>query len=543
MVPPRFWIDQPIRTMASAAACVIFLVVCALGMGVLTVQVSQKLDETHQAAFRIQDEVSIEAEQLLLRLELEDGIECDSANLRKLHAFLFEYRYFREIGLLNGSNALVCSTSHGLLLTPVPTSGESVLFEDGTLTRYQVPVDITQGRVRASTIQRGRFHLVVEPYVLDLLTNQVDVMWYRKGERRGVAHVAEWVSSDDLQLFKRYFLRDPEGSNTRWTQHGILVTSAKPDGAYTLQTRLTWTTLLATQEVFVGALVLIALSVSVLGYLTLLPYLRKRNDLEGRIHKLCKPQHVVCMYQPLLDLRSREIVGCEVLMRLKDGHHLIMPDEAIPAIIARQLTWQLDRAVSRKALDELLSHLPADRPFRVAFNFFPDSIRASVLSEHLRPKDQPDIPPHITLDLEITEYNMSESLVTEVRKLRHAGFHISIDDFGTGFSNLKLLSDLHPETLKIDRSFVMDMEKRSLRSSLIPEMVLLARAVGAKVLAEGVENAEQARLLQDMGVDYAQGYFFGKPMPIADLMTFLGAYQPGPDTVTKTEIATATATA
>jgi len=517
----RSWFDLHLRKFALAAACVVFLLVCALGMAVLTAQVSQKLDDTHQAAFKVLDDIAVESDQLLLRLELEDGVVCDAATLRKLRGYLFDYHYFREIGLLNPGGALVCSTSHGMLEPPLALNGDTVSAPNGTLTRFQVPVDITQGRVRASTVQRGRFHLVVEPYVLDLLTTQVDVMWFNTPARRGVAYMAEWLSSDDLQTFNTLYLRNPDHSRTTWTRQGIVVSSVKDDGAYAVQTRQSWSSIFASQRALVGAILALAGVMAVLGYLALLPRLRRRMTLEARIHKLCHPAHVVCMYQPLLDLNTRAVVGCEVLMRLQDGPVLRMPDETIPAILARQLTWQLDQAVSRKALDELLQHLPAGRPFRIAFNFFPDSIRAKALSEHLSPPGGQGLPPHITLDLEITEYNMSESLVSEVRKLRHAGFHISIDDFGTGFSNLKLLSDIHPETLKIDRSFVMDMEDRSLRSSLIPEMVLLARAVGAKVLAEGVENAEQARLLQNMGVDFAQGYYFGRPMRIAELVALL----------------------
>lgn len=525
MPPPLSWLELHLRTCAVVAATIVFGLVCALGMGVLTEQVSRTLDDTHQAAFKVMDDIAVESDQLLLRLELEDDITCNESALRRLRGYLFDYHYFREIGLLNPEGALECSTSHGLIASPVALSGDAVDAPFGTRTRYQVPVDITQGRVRASTVQRGRFHLVVEPYVFDLLTTQVDVMWFNTATRKGVAYLAEWITSEDLQSFNALYSRNPDSNHTTWTQQGIVVSSVKAGGAYAVQTREPWTSVFASQKVLVAAILTLALVMAVLSYMTLLPRLRRRLTLSARIHTLCHSDHVVCMYQPLLDLNTRQVIGCEVLMRLQDGPLLRMPDETIPAILERQLTWQLDQAVSRKALDELLPHLPADEPFRIAFNFFPDSIRAESLCNHFHPPGNPPLPPHITLDLEITEYNMAEALVSEVRKLRSAGFHISIDDFGTGFSNLKLLSDIHPETLKIDRSFVLDMEDRSLRSTLIPEIVQLARAVGAGVLAEGVENAEQARLLQQMGVEFAQGYYFGKPMRIADFAAFMQSFK------------------
>ena len=118
---------------------------------------------------------------------------------------------------------------------------------------------------------------------------------------------------------------------------------------------------------------------------------------------------------------------------------------------------------------------------------------------------------------------MSEDLFDDVARLREERYLISVDDFGTGYSNLGTVKRLSPDFLKIDRSFVFDMEDDSLRSTLIPEIVAIANAVNADVIAEGVETEKQASRLKRMGVRYGQGYWFGRPVPLADFLQMLAA--------------------
>jgi sensor c-di-GMP phosphodiesterase-like protein len=96
--------------------------------------------------------------------------------------------------------------------------------------------------------------------------------------------------------------------------------------------------------------------------------------------------------------------------------------------------------------------------------------------------------------------------------LRDEGFQISIDDFGTGYSNLNQIASMECNAIKIDRSFVADMETGSIKSSIIPHVVGMAEALKLRVVAEGVENEAQAKKLEEMQVEYGQGWLFGRPM-------------------------------
>lgn len=228
------------------------------------------------------------------------------------------------------------------------------------------------------------------------------------------------------------------------------------------------------------------------------------------------------MYQPIVDLTTGRVAGCEVLMRLRDGDEIISPDRVIPLIMEKKLGWALDSAVSERALRELSVALPAKEeapPFKVALNFFPENIRYLQLRELLQPLQSN----RIAVNVEVTEYGMSDDLFDDIARLRDDHYLISVDDFGTGYSNLGTVKRLSPDFLKIDRSFVFDMEDDSLRSSLIPEIVAIANAVQAEVIAEGVENEKQASRLKHMGVRYGQGYWFGRPLPLADFLQMLAA--------------------
>ena len=242
-----------------------------------------------------------------------------------------------------------------------------------------------------------------------------------------------------------------------------------------------------------------------------------------RIRFLCQPANVVCHYQPIVDLASGQPIGCEVLARLDDAGRLVYPDHFIPALIADNRTWAFDAAVSTRALQELGAALPARGPFKVALNFFPQNLRRDAVEQHLRASLQALDRSDLQVELEVTEYNFSPEIVPELQRLKADGYFISIDDFGTGYSNLGMVKRVAPDFLKIDKSFVFEMEDASLRSSLIPEIIAIAKAVNSQVVAEGIENAAQAAQLRAMGVPFGQGYYFAKPMPLEAFLAYLRA--------------------
>jgi EAL domain-containing protein (putative c-di-GMP-specific phosphodiesterase class I) len=128
------------------------------------------------------------------------------------------------------------------------------------------------------------------------------------------------------------------------------------------------------------------------------------------------------------------------------------------------------------------------------------------------------------IDLEITESLVMEDIESTIDKLKAArklGIQIAIDDFGTGYSSLSYLAKLPVHTLKIDRSFVVGMLKEAETMSLVQTIISLAHALKLKVVAEGVESEEQARILGLIRCDELQGYLFGRPVPFDEVVAVL----------------------
>src|SRR5262249_23517341 len=128
------------------------------------------------------------------------------------------------------------------------------------------------------------------------------------------------------------------------------------------------------------------------------------------------------------------------------------------------------------------------------------------------------------IDLEITESVLVEDIEESTRKLqtlRRAGIGVSVDDFGTGYCSLGYLARLPGDTLKIDRSFVLRMGDAGYPRNIVAMIVSLAHTLGLKVIAEGVEDDEQLRLLRELGCDQIQGYLVGRPVPAGEIESLL----------------------
>ena len=132
--------------------------------------------------------------------------------------------------------------------------------------------------------------------------------------------------------------------------------------------------------------------------------------------------------------------------------------------------------------------------------------------------------PGESIAIEITEgllLNAVDEVIEKLEAFRAAGIQISIDDFGTGYSSLAYLKRFDIDFLKIDKTFVRDIETDDNDLALSKAIIVMAHALGLKVIAEGVETANQLQMLKDAGCDYAQGYFFSEPTSVDDFETLL----------------------
>ncbi|RZL00823.1 MAG: EAL domain-containing protein [Rubrivivax sp.] len=252
---------------------------------------------------------------------------------------------------------------------------------------------------------------------------------------------------------------------------------------------------------------------------------RVRLDLDTALHKALERDELVLYYQPKIDVRTSKMVGAEALMRwMRDGK-IIPPIEFIPLAEATGLInvmslWAITQAARQAKIWQKQFGFDASIAVNLPSRLFElpdlvDKIQAIL--------DQEGVPPHF-LELEITETGLMKDLqgvVPSLHRLNQMGIEISIDDFGTGYSSLAYLTTLPISELKIDRSFVHDLGATPQSSAVVSAIIALARALGLKVIAEGVEEVSQMEVLYNLGCHICQGYLFARPMPAAEVETWL----------------------
>ncbi|WP_212756617.1 sensor domain-containing protein [Usitatibacter rugosus] len=243
--------------------------------------------------------------------------------------------------------------------------------------------------------------------------------------------------------------------------------------------------------------------------------------LENQLRQALEKEQFVLHFQPKMNLASGGLTGAEALIRWNDpATGLVPPGRFIPILEETGLIHEVGRWALHKAIAEYLHWRAARRAaVRVSVNVSPRQLRDRGFVRDIR--NAIDVDPHAAagLELEITESLIMEDVknsIASLQAIREMGVTIAIDDFGTGFSSLSYLSKLPVDTLKIDRSFVVDMTTGPQGLSLVSTIITLAHSLKLCVVAEGVETAMQSRLLHDLRCDEIQGYLYGKPVPSAE---------------------------
>jgi len=242
----------------------------------------------------------------------------------------------------------------------------------------------------------------------------------------------------------------------------------------------------------------------------------QRTPLEverlGALHRAVDRRELRVYYQPMVDARTREVVGHEALLRWQRSSGLVSPVEFIPLAEASGLIVPIGRWVLQEAVEALRTGRLPDVSVNVsALEFrqpdFVPNLRRLLLGSGVDPS---------RLWLELTESSLFEPTFAGVlEELRVLGVRTALDDYGTGYSNLTVLSALPVQLLKIDRSFVADLTlpgpAGDMALEVIRTIVSLARAYSLPTIVEGVETEAQAAALSTVGADFFQGFLFGRP--------------------------------
>lgn len=254
--------------------------------------------------------------------------------------------------------------------------------------------------------------------------------------------------------------------------------------------------------------------------------MRQRRHLDHKVREAVQNNRMFLLFQPIVDISTAELKGAETLFRLfeRDGEMMtaasfmesLKRSKYLPMIDDWVLT-EACRAFSGQGAP--LLKLPG---FRFSVNVSPPILSTRGYAKRwIEELEQNGINPS-SLTIEITESDLltsNETVIENLSLLRSTGVGIAIDDFGTGYSNLQYLSSLPIDTVKIDKSFLHGIRDNEVRTpALLDFMISLSLKLGYHTIVEGVEEALQADHLKKMGCHYGQGYLYGKPMPMEELI-------------------------
>ena len=249
-------------------------------------------------------------------------------------------------------------------------------------------------------------------------------------------------------------------------------------------------------------------------------------SLEQGLRQALQGDQLVLYYQPSIDLRTERILGAEALLRWRHPDlGLLAPGEFISLAEMSGLIRPIGRWVLTTSCAQLRQwHDRGHSDLRLSVNVSPRQFQEpDFVADVLRAIEESGIPP-ASLELEITESSAMQDLertIDKVRELKRSNVGISLDDFGTGFSSLNHLRRFPIDQIKLDRLFVQELPANPDHCALARAVITLAHALRLRIVAEGVETAEQLAFLREEGCDEVQGYLFSQPLPADEFRDFV----------------------
>ena len=257
-------------------------------------------------------------------------------------------------------------------------------------------------------------------------------------------------------------------------------------------------------------------------------YLEARNQRVGLLRVLEKglrDRSIGVAFQPKVDLLTGRIVGAETLIRWQpDGKEWVNPQELVLAAEAGDRINELTLVVMEAALVEGKKAIALDPAFKLAVNMSAKSLSdAHLMFDIMTMLGRHAFPPgNLTLELTETAKLEDKRIAPQIAALKQRGISLSIDDFGTGQSNLEYIEKLPSTELKIDKRFVQNMATSEESRAVVRATIEIAHSLGKVVVAEGVEDQAVAATLRAMGCDHAQGYLFARAITMPELLSMMG---------------------
>lgn len=450
-------------------------------------------------------EAVTEAELVLKQMNDAGYEHCDQELMTKARKSLFKSSYIKGVAFYK-HDEIVCTTTTGILDNPFTLPDDH--YENNTGYHFwprQKIVLSTKSEINyAAILRQGRFNVIINFEGLYQRFFGEDNGWglFLVGRNNEYLHVAGNLS--DIYLTENFNFSSSMICVKSQSDLCFKLVGHKGEG-YSLYSKA----------------VLFSIFMSTLFSIVFIYFYNKysetRSSVSFRVKKGLKGDGFRWVYQPLVNIDDGSIFGVEVLSRFEDDLGVISPERFIPEIKALKKDLEFTKAMMISVIPELEKILTVSGGFSVSFNIYPRSLKYESVQTLVELDCVINSKLNIILEVTEDEYLDEVEVQKNLKFFKEKGFGLAIDDFGTGYSNLGQLAKVDCCYIKIDRSFVQDIEYSSIKSSLIPHIVNMSKELNISILAEGVENENQWHILRNLGVNYAQGWFFGKPMSATEL--------------------------
>lgn len=450
---------------------------------------------------------------------------CDEAGMLRLRQADASSMFTNAVGRVQDGK-LLCS-SLGAYGSGLPLDTVIAVSATGLQVRTSLSLPGLEGHKYLAVERDGVIVFIDEAVTLDIFRTAPDValgMFLRPSGRRLIGRgdfEPRWTSSIAQKTFTTYVDGNHVVAMHAAPEQELVAYVAFPQPR--VQVRIDEARRLL---IPIGALVGVLLSVGL--WLLARLYVKKATGFRYALQSA----QVFMQYQPIVDLRTGRCIGAEALMRWQRGKRLVPPDRFIAAAekagFIERVTERVVQLVARDAAAFLHEH----PDFHISINLSAaDLSSARTVSMLVDMLDRTGLPPQ-SFWVEATERGFLESptVMQVIDDIRTVGMRVAIDDFGTGYSSLAFLSSFRLDVLKIDKRFVdaIGVAGVGAGDQVVTMVIDLARTLGLEVVAEGVETEAQAHFLRERGVQYAQGWLFGRPQSVDALRTLVAAWRPRP---------------
>jgi sensor c-di-GMP phosphodiesterase-like protein len=463
------------------------------------------------------DAFSSESHAMLNTLNSSPYPYCSETEVAYFRKLIFQAKYLRDAGRMRGGT-IDCSATIARADLPREQFKPDRSQPDGTLVFSHLPL-FRVGNSQGFLLQLNDSYVVYAPHLLDNLAATSSHVFNtptissvsRQGQVGSVASqgsAEKFTQNGEVRLGDNFYV-------TRCSAHYFRCTSATISIAEALANDHVHTTVCSSLGCLIGAFA---------GLLSSLLYRRNRR-MEHQLRRAIARDKVRLVYQPIVDLTTRSIIGAEALARWTDEEGFaVSPDIFVSVAEQYGFVGELTRLVVRHALRDFAEIIRDNPSFRLSINVAAADLSDPAFLPMLGAELKQTGVPAENLAIEITESSTARHQMAKesIRRLRLSGHSVHVDDFGTGYSSLSYLQDLSVDTIKIDRSFTQSIGTQAVTVGILPQILAMASVLNLGVIVEGVETSQQASYFANADSSIqAQGWLFGRPVPLGEFQNVL----------------------